>query len=222
MLQNTYPSVARHCAECGAERLANAKFCHECGTLFPQEPQAGPESNPAPVEQTSTPPTPPNNLSRATTNAEPAPEISPVPPSIPHEFGTAEQAGCRTCSSCGQDLPQEAVFCSACGTSVADNQDVCLQLVRIGPNPKHDTPVPVVKDILKIGNAADCDIRLLDDAYVSRSHAQLLIRDGKVFVEDLGSSNGTFVRVNHPMELELGNKLVVGTTVLWLEETNRS
>jgi pSer/pThr/pTyr-binding forkhead associated (FHA) protein len=40
------------------------------------------------------------------------------------------------------------------------------------------------------------EINFPDDGYVSGLHARLTIRDGRVFLIDLGSSNGTFVKVN--------------------------
>ena len=40
------------------------------------------------------------------------------------------------------------------------------------------------------------EINFPDDGYVSGLHARLTIRDGRVFLVDLGSSNGTFVKVN--------------------------
>ena len=43
-----------------------------------------------------------------------------------------------------------------------------------------------------IGRARDCDL-VLDDARVSRHHAALVVRRGELWIEDLGSTNGTSV-----------------------------
>jgi len=40
------------------------------------------------------------------------------------------------------------------------------------------------------------DINFPDDGYVSGLHARVTLRDGRVFLADLGSSNGTFIKVN--------------------------
>ncbi|HEX4418035.1 MAG TPA: FHA domain-containing protein [Kofleriaceae bacterium] len=40
------------------------------------------------------------------------------------------------------------------------------------------------------------DINFPDDGYVSGLHARVILRDGRVFLADLGSSNGTFIKVN--------------------------
>jgi pSer/pThr/pTyr-binding forkhead associated (FHA) protein len=40
------------------------------------------------------------------------------------------------------------------------------------------------------------DISFPDDGYVSGLHARVTLRDGRVFLADLGSSNGTFIKVN--------------------------
>lgn len=39
------------------------------------------------------------------------------------------------------------------------------------------------------------EINFPDDGYVSGLHARIVARDGRIFLEDLGSSNGTFVKV---------------------------
>jgi hypothetical protein len=59
----------------------------------------------------------------------------------------------------------------------------------------------------------------LDDSEVSRSHASLVFDGTTVTVQDLGSTNGTFVneeRVSGPRQLGAGDKLRVGTTVFEL------
>jgi pSer/pThr/pTyr-binding forkhead associated (FHA) protein len=40
------------------------------------------------------------------------------------------------------------------------------------------------------------EINFPDDGYVSGLHARVMLRDGRVFLNDLGSSNGTFIKVN--------------------------
>jgi hypothetical protein len=69
---------------------------------------------------------------------------------------------------------------------------------------------------LSIGRSDDADIRL-DDTYVSQSHARLFGRNGSWFVEDLGSTNGTYLnqqRVTSPSELHPGDTLKIGKSVL--------
>jgi pSer/pThr/pTyr-binding forkhead associated (FHA) protein len=69
-----------------------------------------------------------------------------------------------------------------------------------------------------IGRAEACAIRL-DDTYVSQMHARLYGQDGAWYVEDLGSTNGTFLndrRVEQPVEVHAGDIVKVGKTVLEL------
>lgn len=69
-----------------------------------------------------------------------------------------------------------------------------------------------------IGRASGCQITV-DDTYVSQIHARVFTRDGRWFVEDLGSTNGTWLnrrKVSGPMVVERGDKLQVGNTVLEL------
>lgn len=68
-----------------------------------------------------------------------------------------------------------------------------------------------------IGRAPGCSVPLADDTFVSQLHARIYIRDGKPFVEDLGSTNGTFLnrdRLSKTMPLHRGDKLQIGQTVL--------
>lgn len=69
-----------------------------------------------------------------------------------------------------------------------------------------------------IGRADGCAIRL-QDTYVSQVHARLAGKDGAWTVEDLGSTNGTYLndrRVVAPVEVHAGDVVRVGQTVLEL------
>ncbi len=49
-----------------------------------------------------------------------------------------------------------------------------------------------IRDELIIGRGEDCEIQI-DDRQVSRHHARLTLKNGKVELEDLASKNGTFL-----------------------------
>src|SRR3954464_13167880 len=55
-----------------------------------------------------------------------------------------------------------------------------------------DSSVDVIPDGVFLGRAADCAVRT-DDAMVSRKNCKIWYAAGRWTVEDLGSSNGTFV-----------------------------
>ena len=70
----------------------------------------------------------------------------------------------------------------------------------------------------QIGRADVCAIRL-SDTYVSQMHARLYGENGSWYVEDLGSTNGTFLndrKVTQPVEVHAGDVVKVGKTVLEL------
>ena len=69
---------------------------------------------------------------------------------------------------------------------------------------------------LTVGRAAGCQITL-DDNYVSQLHARIFSRDGMIFVEDLGSTNGTYLntrKVSSPVAMKRGDQLKIGSTVM--------
>jgi pSer/pThr/pTyr-binding forkhead associated (FHA) protein len=61
------------------------------------------------------------------------------------------------------------------------------------------------------------DVTFPDDEYMSRRHAAVKRSGPRARLEDLGSSNGTFVRVRHERELKAGDVLRMGDQLLRLE-----
>ena len=71
-------------------------------------------------------------------------------------------------------------------------------------------------DEVTVGRASGCQVALTDPT-VSQLHARIFRRDGKLYVEDLGSSNGTFVnrkKVSSAVAIRRGDRLALGGTVL--------
>lgn len=73
-----------------------------------------------------------------------------------------------------------------------------------------------LSDELVIGRAERCHI-VLDDSYASQMHARIFSRGDAHVVEDLGSTNGTYLnrrRITEPTELSRGDRVKIGKTVL--------
>jgi len=71
-------------------------------------------------------------------------------------------------------------------------------------------------DEITIGRAPGCRVNV-DDTYVSQLHARVFRRDGRVLIEDLGSTNGTFCngkKVSGSVALQKGDRVQVGRTVM--------
>jgi|LakWasMet46_HOW7_FD_contig_61_448877_length_1195_multi_4_in_0_out_0_2 pSer/pThr/pTyr-binding forkhead associated (FHA) protein len=70
---------------------------------------------------------------------------------------------------------------------------------------------------LIIGRSSELDIVLVEDM-VSRKHAKISITGGKISIEDLGSTNGTFVNGEKvkTSRLKEGDRILVGTSILKL------
>lgn len=70
-------------------------------------------------------------------------------------------------------------------------------------------------DEVLLGRAPDSNI-VLDDTYASQQHARLFESGDSYCVEDLGSTNGTYVngrKISYPLELRSGDRIKIGKTV---------
>lgn len=126
------------------------------------------------------------------------------------------------CPKCGSDVPAEARFCSVCGAPLHDSsgdtttmipvtaddrglaelseaaheaaKDLApgnaLLIVNRGPGDSRRFLIDA--DITSVGRHPEADI-FLDDITVSRHHAKFVRSAGKLYLEDLGSLNGTYV-----------------------------
>ena len=73
--------------------------------------------------------------------------------------------------------------------------------------------------VIMIGRGADCQL-ILEDDYVSTRHARVVSTPNGIYVEDLGSTNGTYVNgqlITAPTTITLADTVRIGKTILRLE-----
>ena len=91
-------------------------------------------------------------------------------------------------------------------------------LVVVAPDEQRGRSYELL-DELTVGRAAGCHIAL-DDRFVSQLHARMFRRDDQCFIEDLGSTNGTFLndeKVTSPALLTMGDHVRIGNVVMELQ-----
>ena len=77
-----------------------------------------------------------------------------------------------------------------------------------------------VRSGARLGRAEGSDVRI-DDSYASAAHARVYTRGGSAFIEDLGSTNGTYLngrQITRPVRLEVGDTVRIGDTELRYRE----
>jgi len=82
------------------------------------------------------------------------------------------------------------------------------------------TTVPLKETGVLLGRNPECTL-VLDDDFASGRHARIFPRDAGWFVEDLGSTNGTFLesaKLTQPMPVQVGSTLRIGKTVFELRK----
>jgi len=80
------------------------------------------------------------------------------------------------------------------------------------------TTVSLKETGVLLGRNPECTL-VLDDDFASGRHARIFRRDAGWFVEDLGSTNGTFLgsgKLTQPMPVEVGSTVRIGKTVFEL------
>jgi pSer/pThr/pTyr-binding forkhead associated (FHA) protein len=157
-------------------------------------------------------------------------------------------AAALTCASCGAPLKAGHRFCGACGKPVAVPSPpprqqlpsdgpaltpIPFTLPRVPPRPRGRIRLALVRadgqpgqvfDVEKdeaICGRTEGDLRLPDDPTVSPRHARFTVAGGVLRVEDLGSVNGTFLRLKEPRRISIGEELRVGRQLLRLEPLPR-
>jgi hypothetical protein len=87
-----------------------------------------------------------------------------------------------------------------------------------GPDKDHSVPLGTAP--VTFGRGPECTVPLADE-YVSTQHARLVLHEGQWYVEDLGSTNGTYIgndRLTRPTPVGAKSRVRLGKTVLELRK----
>lgn len=185
----------KHCPKCGKQNNETARFCEECGNRFAAEEV----DIHATREPSSRPVSSPGFRASSVTSVGIPPIVEPN--------GTKE------------DAPAPAA------PPLPSGVHSILIIERGGGQ---STEFPLSNEESQIGRwdadngiFPDVDLDAFDaDAKVSRRHARVISRNGSFMVEDLGSTNGTFVNRGRrllpgaPQVLSDGDEIIVGKTFL--------
>jgi hypothetical protein len=98
-------------------------------------------------------------------------------------------------------------------------RDTVPRHMVVTAGPLRGTTLPLGASAVLIGRAPSCTL-VLDDDYSSSRHARVYPENGQWFVEDLGSTNGTFVdrtRITAPTPVGIGSEIRVGQSTLELQ-----
>ncbi len=103
---------------------------------------------------------------------------------------------------------------------VAKQQKVKGSKLVVIEGPLQGTVIPLGDVQITIGRAEDSTL-IIEDDYASSRHARIYPAEGSWVVEDLGSTNGTWIdrtRITTPTVLPVGAPLRVGRTTLQIQK----
>lgn len=129
----------------------------------------------------------------------------------------------RLCPSCGSTVPAEFGFCGECGTKVppggaaisAASGVTSARLILLRPDGSESGSHPLQEGENVLGRASGPTFAA--DGYLSPRHALIVVNAAGVVVRDLGSLNGTFLRIVGEERIEDGDVFRIGQELLRFE-----
>ncbi len=182
------------CQSCGTENRIGSQYCDECGTKLVLKPDNG-----SGLVESRSPVSSGSGIRAANVTSV---GISPLVQSEAPEFRPVDEADQKTKGIHARLIIER-------GASVDTEFDLAAEESNIG---RWDADNGIFPDI---------DLDAHDpDAKVSRRHARIIFRNDVYMVEDLGSTNGTFINRGRrllpgsPQVLSEGDEIIVGKTFL--------
>ena len=129
----------------------------------------------------------------------------------------------KVCLRCGAFNTQDAIQCAQCGTTLSARHiesstvevDTGVLLVAINEDGTDGARIPLNREVCVVGRVGD--VAYPSDVFLSPRHAAITVRDGRVWVEDLYSLNGTYLKLRGDQPLTPGDTFLMGRQVLRLQ-----
>jgi predicted amidophosphoribosyltransferase len=206
------------CPRCGAENRQAASECRMCATPFDLPASADARLGENVPQQFLTCP-----YCRAANDIDyifcqhcgrklPDRQVAEATPTIaPSDRMRQAGADYTICSACGQSVTATGFYCYNCGARLrlpaSPQPKAVLQLIAEGGQVGRTYPIEKTETLI---GRAEGDITFPHDGYMSSQHVKVIEREGRYYLSDQGSRNGTFVRISGEVELQPGDMFLVG------------
>ena len=232
------------CQKCGKENQDHYRFCLGCGSAISKDmakPAVAPAPAPAPVVQAPVPaqpkPQPQPVVQAPVPVVAPAPVPQPfaAPPSAPVQPAAAPYvapvaaapapAAGAGCPQCNHVNPAGTRFCMSCGFN--------LSSLNVAPPPPAPTAPVAMLTVLRADKSEggsysfgtttvigrDTGGIFAGDSYLSPRHATFINRNGRWYLHDEASLNGTFLKLapEQTIELKPGDVFRIGQEIIRFE-----
>jgi len=215
------------CPVCQHENEDGSEYCEECGVKLEADVAASAleDQDEAPADSADVKGSPASVENREfpepDLNMATAGEVTQGNlPALGDQRAVPSEKKGGSCSSCGADIEGSALFCPQCGNKLEGSSGGAGPAIRLkmvsGRNKDRIFETP--NNEIFIGRMPENDISLESDAYVSSRHTRIFKEGDDFFVEDLGSTNGTFVKVRKMTRLVPGDEVKVGQSIFKIEE----
>jgi pSer/pThr/pTyr-binding forkhead associated (FHA) protein len=206
------------CGFCGRENDEQSKFCIDCG-----KPIVSGGARVISVASLHKP----SAAIKAADSGGRGSQKKGIPDTRVSRSAQPKGGSLKQCPGCGAMIEPAFPFCPQCGHKVEGGATepkgtAVFSAKGTGTGPKlsllNENGEVAQTFILDRGEAtfgrSDADIKFPDDVFLSPVHAQLSLRDGQLYVRDLGSRNGTWLFIDAPYRLQDGDTILVGSQLL--------
>lgn len=149
-----------------------------------------------------------------------------------------EKVATIRCTVCDEKNLEAATYCSRCGSllkfgarqgfgradvsleptamSWTPNQELNAYLIAINDDGTEGKRIAV--EFMETILGRETDSPFPTDSFLSPKHAKLIVKSGKLYIQDLNSLNGTFVKLRQEKVIQSGDTFLMGRQVLSFEE----
>ena len=198
------------CPACGTQNTPSSMECESCGYDLMGVPAVDPEEEKRKAAEQS-----------EKEQDAAGPDAVSDEPAAGHDTAETPEI-VRVCPECGEANPPQARKCLRCHEDISDvlpgprqaEKQLHYRFEQIGTDYIYTIPCGT----LVIGRENEMRDALRGKSYVSRVHAKLTVADGKLYIENLSTTNHTYVNNERipdgRVELKSGDEVGLGGAVI--------